>query len=149
MTIYRERLWPAAWLYFAVGLIIPAALLALLPINLTVGIVAAILLYVGIIAALVFGSPVVEVTDEEFRAGRAHVPLSVVGAVEAFTGDEASAERGVRLDARAWLMIRGSIGPVVKVHLVDERDPTPYWIVSTRRPERIVEAIAATKRHGD
>ena len=142
-------MWPAVWLYFAVALIIPATLLALLPINATVGIVAAILLYAGIIAALVFGSPVVEVTDEEFRAGRAHLPLSVVGTVDAFTGAEASAERGVRLDARAWLMIRGSIGPVVKVQVVDERDPTPYWIVSTRRPEQIVEAIAASRNRGE
>jgi hypothetical protein len=149
MTIYRERLWPAVWLYFAVALIIPATLLALLPINLTVGIIAAILLYVGIVAALVFGSPVVEVTDGEFRAGRAHLPLSVVGAVDAFTGAEASAERGVRLDARAWLMLRGSIGPVVKVQVVDDRDPTPYWIVSTRAPERIAAAIASTRRGGD
>ena len=142
MTHYRERLWPAPWLFVGTALVIPAALLVFLPINQTVGIVVAIVLYAGCVGGLLLASPVVEVTDTEFRAGRAHLPLDAIGTTESFRSAEASAERGTRLDARAWLMIRGWIDPVLKLEIVDERDPVPYWIVSSRRPEKVAAAIA-------
>lgn len=142
MTIYRERLWPGPWLFISTALVIPATLLVFLPINRTVGAVAAIALYAGCVTLLLLASPVVEVTDSEFRAGRARLPLAAVGAVDRFEGSEATLERGQRLDARAWLMIRGWIDPLVRIEIQDDNDPVPYWIVSTRRPKKLAEAIA-------
>ncbi len=141
MTIYRERLWPSVWLFLATALIIPASLLVFLPINPTVGIIAAILLYLGVVAFLLAQSPVIAVTDTELLAGRARLPLSVVSAAEAFRDDEAQLERGQRLDARAWLLLRGWVGPVLRIQLDDPADPTPYWLVSTRRPEELAAAL--------
>ena len=145
MTLYREKLWPAPWLFFATALVIPASLLVFLPIDFRVGIVTAIVLYAGCVAALLLGSPVVEVTETEFRAGRARLPLEVVGAVTGYRGDEASLERGRHLDARAWLLIRGWISPVVKVEVADETDPAPYWLVSTRQPDAVIDALVRAK----
>ena len=54
---------------------------------------------------------------------------------------EATLERGQRLDARAWLVIRGWVSPVVKIPVTDPVDPAPYWLVSTRRPALLVDAI--------
>ena len=145
MTLYREKLWPAAWLFFATALVIPASLLVFLPIDFRVGIVTAIVLYAGCVAALLIGSPVVEVTESGFRAGRARLPLKVVGAVTGYRADEASLERGRHLDARAWLLIRGWISPVVKVEVADETDPAPYWLVSTRQPDAVIDALVRAK----
>jgi hypothetical protein len=145
-TTYRERLWPAPWLFISTALVIPASLLVFLPISVTAGVVVAIVLYAACVAALIAGGPVVEVADGEFRAGRARLPLSIVGSVEGFSGDEARAERGQRLDARTWLLIRGWISPVVKIQILDERDSAPYWVVSTRRPDAVVAAISAAKQ---
>jgi len=145
VTLYREKLWPAPWLFFATALVIPASLLVFLPIDFRVGIVTAIVLYAGCVAALLLGSPVVEVTETEFRAGRARLPLEVVGAVTGYRGDEASLERGRHLDARAWLLIRGWISPVVKVQVADETDPAPYWLVSTRQPDAVIDALVRAK----
>jgi len=50
-------------------------------------------------------------------------------------------ERGRRLDARAWLCIRGWIQPVVKVNVHDPSDPVPYWLISTRNPNELVAAL--------
>jgi hypothetical protein len=69
-----------------------------------------------------------------------------VGTVEGLSGDEARAERGVRLDARTWLLIRGWISPLVKIQNLDERDSAPYWVVSTRHPDAVVAAIIAAKQ---
>ena len=145
-TTYRERLWPAPWLFISTALVIPASLLVFLPINTTAGIVVAIVLYAACVGGLILGGPVIEVADGEFRAGRARLPLSIVGTVEGFSGDAARAERGQRLDARTWLLIRGWISPVVKIQILDERDTAPYWVVSTRHPDAVVAAITAAKQ---
>lgn len=146
MTHYRERLWPAPWLFISTALVIPASLLVFLPINTTAGIIVAIVLYLGCVGLLLLGSPVVEVTDTEFVAGKAHLPLALVSDVAGFSGDEARLERGQRLDARAYLLIRGWVDPVLKVGVDDAADPTPYWLVSTRNPSALADALEATRQ---
>lgn len=143
MTRFHERLWPAPWLFLATALVIPASLLVFLPINTTVGIVVAAVLYAGCVGALLLGSPVIQVTESTLVAGKARLPLDVVAGAVASRGSQARAERGTGLDARAFLVIRGWIDPVVRVTLDDPHDPTPYWLVSTRRPEDLVAALAA------
>ncbi|MDQ2697320.1 MAG: DUF3093 domain-containing protein [Actinomycetota bacterium] len=143
MHPYRERLWPAPWLFIATALVIPASLLVFLPINTTVGLVVAIVLYAGCVGLLLLGSPTIAVTDTTLVAGRARLPLDVVAGAVASRGAQARAERGTGLDARAYLVIRGWIDPVVRLTLDDPNDPTPYWLVSTRRPEELVQAISS------
>ncbi len=141
MTIYRERLWASAWLYVAMALVIPASLLVFLPINVIAGVVVAAVLYAGCVGTLILASPTILVTDDTFIAGKATLPLDLAGAVTAFREPDATLERGRNLDARAWLMIRGWVGPVVKVDITDPDDPTPYWLVSSRQPEKLAAAL--------
>jgi drug/metabolite transporter (DMT)-like permease len=145
MSIYREKLWPAWWLFVATALVIPASLLVFVPINFTTGVIVAIVLYTGCCVALLLGAPLIEVTNQYLRAGRATLPIEAVGVATAFRGDEARLQRGQQLDARAWLMIRGWVAPVATVTVVDEEDPTPYWLLSTRNPEALAAAIAQAK----
>jgi hypothetical protein len=146
MTRYRERLWPAPWLLIASALVIPASMLVLAPISVPAGIVTAIVLYAGCVALFLLGAPTIEVDDRMLRAGRAQVSLDFVGEPRVHTGEEATLERGQRLDARAWLMIRGSVDPVVVVPITDTADPTPYWLISTRRPRELAAAIQGSRR---
>lgn len=141
MSNYRERLWPAAWVFVATALVIPASLLVFLPISTTAGVVCAIVLYGAIVAILLVTTPTVEVDDALFTAGRARLPRSAIASASSFTGAEAIAQRGTALDARAWLLLRGWIPGVVKVQLDDPSDPTPYWLVSTRRPAELAAAL--------
>ncbi|PPF67753.1 DUF3093 domain-containing protein [Clavibacter michiganensis] len=143
---YRERLWPAPWLFVATALVIPASLLVFLPISVLAGVVVAIVLYAGVVATLVLTSPVIEVVDGRLHAGRASIDVAQLGEPEGFRGAEAVAERGVRLHARAYLVIRGWVDPVVRVPLMDPTDPAPYWLVSTRFPERLIAAIRGPRR---
>ena len=143
MTIYRERLTPGPWAFVASALIIPATLLVFVPINAEVGVIVAAALYLAWIAGLLVTSPVIEVTETHFVAGKARLPLANLGASEGFSGEDARRERGPALDARAWLVIRGWVDPVVKVTVLDDRDPAPYWLVSTRRPSALVDALTA------
>lgn len=149
MTHYRERLWPAPWLFLATALVIPASLLVFLPISEIAGIVVAAVLYLGCVGLLFVAAPRIEVTATEFIAGKARVPLSLIGAVTTARGEDARQERGPRLDARAWLLIRGWVDPVVRIEITDPQDPTPYWLVSSRRPDALaaaLERVGATDR---
>src|SRR5690554_1209517 len=148
MTYYRERLWPSVWIYLAIALVIPASILVFMPINQLVGILTGIALYLGMVGLLLATSPLIVVTDHQLVAGRASVPLSLVGETSAFDGAEATMERGQRLDARAWLLIRGWVTPVVKVVIADASDPAPYWLISSRDPERLIAAISTAKAAG-
>ena len=139
--LYHERLWPSPWVFVAAALVIPASLLVFLPINLLAGVIVASLLYAAIVIVLVATSPIIEVSPGELVAGRARVPVHLIGQVTSFRGEEATLQRGRLLDARAWLLIRGWVSPVVKIDLADESDPTPYWIVSTRTPDALAAAI--------
>ena len=145
MTIYRERLRASPWVFIATGLVIPASLLVFLPISPIAGVIVALVLYGGVVVVLLVTAPVIEVTQDELVAGRARVPISLIGVVSCHFGDDATLERGQRLDARAWLMIRGWVAPVVKVEINDSHDPTPYWIISSRRPELVLEAIGSAR----
>ena len=146
MTIYRERLWASPLVFLSTALIIPASLVVFLPINPTAGVIVAILLYLAVVGALVLGSPMIEVTDAALVAGRATIPLAFTGELTAYRGAAATLARGRELDARAWLLIRGWVSPVAKIDVLDPDDPTPYWLVSTTRPEELAAALDSATR---
>jgi Protein of unknown function (DUF3093). len=141
MVLFHERLWAAPWLYIATALVIPASILVFAPINMTVGVVVAIVLYAGCVWMLLAGSPVIEVTDRELRAGRARIERRYLGQSTGFDDSEATLQRGQKLDARAWLLIRGWVKPVVRIEIVDPQDPAPYWLLSTRRPDELTRVL--------
>jgi hypothetical protein len=145
MSLYRERLLPGPMIFVIAALLIPASLLVFLPINQTIGVICAVVLYGTCVILLVVSSPWIEVTDVALVAGRARLPLPNVGAATGFAGPEATQQRGPKLDARAWLVIRGWISPVVKVDVLDANDPTPYWLVSTRHPNDLIAALKKAK----
>lgn len=142
---FREKLYPSAWIFVATALVIPASLLVFLPISMLAGAIVAIGLYGAIVVLLVVTTPTISVAEGELRAGRAHLPLELVAGAREARGSDAVHERGIGLHADAWLLIRGWIPDVVKVDLADPDDPTPYWILSSRRPGELTEAIVAAR----
>ena len=139
--MYRERVWPTPFWFIASLLLVPGGILALAPINLALGIAVGIGLYVAEIAFLAAVSPRIEVTASEFRAGRGRIERRFLGEALALDGEAAREAMGPSLDARAWLCVRGWVKPLVMVPLTDPNDPTPYWLVSTRRPEALAAAL--------
>jgi hypothetical protein len=139
---FSEKLWPAWWIWLvAVGLS-GAGILVFAPISITAGIIAAAVIF-GIIATmLVLSTPRISVTPETLQVGRASIERRFVGTVRTYRGEEATAERGTRLNAMAFLCIRGWIDPVVRIEITDPADPTPYWLASSRRPEELAAALA-------
>lgn len=145
MQPYRETLWPSPWVIIALALVVPATMLVLAPVSLPAGVIGAVVLYGGCLA-LAFGSaPRIEVSGATLSVGKASIPLAQVGDVVVYTGADATAQLRTKLDARAWLMIRGWVHSLVKVEVTDPADPTPYWLLSSRRPQLLADAIAAAR----
>ncbi|MET0999205.1 MAG: DUF3093 domain-containing protein [Marmoricola sp.] len=109
----------------------------------------AALLLVMIGLFLWFGSAQVTVRDDVLHAGRAHIPLALIGPAETLDAEETRRVHGVDADARAFLLMRPYLKRAVRIPVRDPADPTPYWLVSTRRPDELAAALAAaTPGHG-
>lgn len=141
---YRERVHPGTSFFVALLLLVPAVVVVMIPVNAVLGWIIAPLLYALFAVTAWRSGPVVEIAHKTMRAGKASAPVAIVGGLTSFRGDDARAERGVRLDARAYLCVRGAL-PVVRVEIRDPADPTPYWLISTRHPEELTGAIAAER----
>ena len=140
-VIYRERLSPSLWFLVAAAVCGPMAALVLAPFDTTVALIVGGVVGVGVVWLLIAGSPTVAVRDGELVAGRAHIDAHLLGEPEVLSGDDARVARGRGLDPRAWHIVRGGIDGVLRIPVLDEDDPTPVWIVSTRTPDRLAAAI--------
>jgi len=145
MTGYQEKLYPAPWLMAAIGLFFPASVLIFFPLSIAVGIAVGLILWGGSVAVLWVFAPRVVVDGLGIQAGRARIEHRFVSSIEAFHKEEAREQRGPRLDARAWLVLRPWVDPVVKITISDDQDPTPYWLVSTRAPAQLIAAWESSR----
>jgi hypothetical protein len=74
-------------------------------------------------------------------AGPAHLPASAITRSAEIPPTAKSAALGRQLDPAAYVLHRAWVGPLVLVVLDDPEDPTPYWLVSSRHPERVLTAM--------
>ena len=79
--------------------------------------------------------------EVELWAGEAHLPVTVIARSAEIPRSAKSAALGRQLDPAAFVLHRAWVGPMVLVVLDDPDDPTPYWLVSCRHPERVLSAL--------
>lgn len=145
-VLYEEKLWPAPWIWVVVAGAAVASVFTFIPISVQAGVIAAVVVAAILTTLLILSTPSIRVTDTELQVGKAQIERKYLGDVEAFTGADATAQRGTKLHGKAYLCIRGWISPVVKIVIEDAEDPTPYWLTSTRRPEQLTAALTAPSR---
>ncbi|BCW44568.1 DUF3093 domain-containing protein [Arthrobacter sp. StoSoilB5] len=141
-VLFTEKLWPTIWIWIVVVGLSGAGILMFAPISAAAGIIAALVLLAIMTILLVVSTPTIIVTRDSLRVGRATIERKFVGTAEAFKKEEATAERGPRLNGLAYMCFRGWIDPVVKIAITDPADRTPYWLVSSRRPDELVAALS-------
>ncbi len=144
-TPYSETLSvPLRW-WAIVTMFHASALLALLVAGLGVWSFAVMAAVVAITVAVLvaYGAARIEVGERELAAGRARVPLHLLAHPRPLDADATSARIGPLADARAYLLLRPYVARSVVVEVTDPGDPTPYWLISTRHPQRLAEALTA------
>jgi hypothetical protein len=146
---YAERLTvPLRW--WVQGTMLVATLWLAVVVAMPVVAAAIVALVAGSLLAAVFlsyGSARILVTDGEFQAGRARIPTSYVGAVTPLDAEATRLTAGRDADARAYLLLRPYLKRSVRVDITDPADPTPYWLVCTRHPAQLAQALAPANGH--
>jgi hypothetical protein len=142
-TAYRER-WVVPW-WGWVGLVAIAGLMAA-EIHLGQPGVYSWAPYVtlfplSLVILVVVSRIKLSVDDAELRVDDAHIERRFLLAAEALAGEEKRRALGPELDPVAFVVHRPWVRGTVRIYLDDADDPTPYWILSSRRPEALLAAL--------
>lgn len=145
---YRERLWVPLWWWpvgFALAGLLAAeihmgapGLRAWLPYVLLFPVPVWVLFWMSRHRVAVAPDPS---GTPELRVDRAHLPATFVARTTVVGRGAKSAALGRQLDPAAYVQHRPWIGTMVLLVLDDPDDPTPYWLVSTRRPGEVLAAL--------
>jgi hypothetical protein len=140
--LFRERLSvPVLWWLLA-GMF---ALSVLLAVGAYLGPVwgAGTTLATLLVAGAIFASAsiVISVDTDQISVGRASIEHRYIAGCRALDAAETRRRAGVEADARAHLVLRPYVKTAVEITLDDPDDPVPYWLVSTRQPQRLAAAM--------
>jgi hypothetical protein len=138
---YRERVLPNVGTFLAVSLLLPSFTLMLEPFSLTLGVVVGSALVLLFWAILVVFAPVIRVQDGILTAGKATIPTKLLGPGKVIGKEELFIERGPKLSPLAYKLFQGSVKTALRIPVKDPQDKTPYWLLSTRRPEELKKAL--------
>lgn len=136
--VMRPPLWLLAFIYFMfLSLVIAiwaalgnfSALLSFIILTITLGVIA------------VMAKGEVRVKDDELVIGKAHIKLKYLKDVQILDEDQMRLLRTRDADPAAFLAIKFWISTGVKITLDDERDPTPYWLVSCRKSKELKSTL--------
>jgi hypothetical protein len=141
--VYRERVRPNFGTFIAVATLLPAVTLVSEPFDYRIGIAVGLILVISIWAALFFLAPVIKVGSSHLTVARAKIPRNLLGNIEEIAKDQIFSERGPKLDPAAHKVFQGTVKTAIKISLNDPNDPTPYWIISTRKPAQLAEVLRA------
>jgi uncharacterized membrane protein len=153
-VLFREKLVPGPGALLITALVGLALFLCLLPLglwlSLTVGIVGA----VGVAVTLFVTAPRIEVTtDPPGDQGDADDPGPTLRAGAAAIGVRHLAEPveleeagmraviGPKADARSYVLHRSWVRRGIAVVVSDDRDPAPMWVITSRRPHDLADAV--------
>lgn len=142
---FSERLWPSATFFIVLLLIIPAMTVLFMPQSLELGIIIGIVSYVMLVLVFMLMSRRIELRGTTLIAGHASIDTRHLGDATALDPHELRILIGHRADARAFLMVSGWVKGGIRVDITDPDDPTPYWVITTRKPQELIDAIAASR----
>ncbi len=83
----------------------------------------------------------IEITQTDLRVGRAHIQREYLGRATALDVERMRLIRGRDANPAAYLALRFWQPRGVKIEVEDDRDPTPYWLVSSKKAKGLVEAL--------
>ena len=83
----------------------------------------------------------IEVDETEFRVGSAHIEHRFIGQVHNLNNEDIRRVRTRDADPRAYLAIRFWVNTGVQLYVSDQRDATPYWLISSKKCAELIKAL--------
>lgn len=144
--VYQERLWPSLGQWtFAYIMTISLGIAYGQAYGYDLGVIVAIVATVIVTGALVVNTPLIQIDELNFRVGRARLPLQFVGKIQKLDEQQSRRARSTDANSNAHFQLRGGIKNTIIVEVTDAQDPHPYWQVSTRKPDQLIDALNKAK----
>lgn len=140
---FAERLWPGPLGWGLVGGFAAFAGIALLPVDAAAAAIGVAVALLAGVALVILGTTTVAIRGDELHVGRAHIPVQMLEAGRTLDRAGVRAAVGPGSDARAFVCLRAWLPGAVELPVIDPDDPTPTWLVSSRRPDALLSAVAA------
>jgi hypothetical protein len=136
--VIRAPLWLVAFVYFLfLSLVLSVwAALGNTPALITFGVLTFWLIYLYFKTALK-----IEIDQTHLRVGGASIEHDYIGEVTVLTSSEVKLIRTRDADPMAYLAIRFWSSKAVKLQVLDERDSTPYWLITTNHGNEFLKAL--------
>lgn len=127
--------------FAAVFALLPSIAIISEPFDIRIGLAVGVVVVITIWTLLILRAPTIELSQLELRVGRVGIFRNLIGEAEVISKDRIFLERGPNLDPGAHKVFQGSVKTAIKIAILDPEDPTPYWLISTRKPDKLVELL--------
>ena len=148
VVLYRERQWVPWywWLMAAFVVVISTATVSLNRGILWVIIPAILLSAIAVWVLLTWSNTVVRVEQDSdgtrwLTVKEAQLPHDVVARSTAVPATARRNALGPQLDPAAFIVTHGWVPEHVMLVLDDPEDPTPYWLIGSKDPEKLLAAF--------
>jgi len=141
-NIYKERSpWPI-WLWlFLLFLAATLALAIWAALGTRWGWISMLVQFLGLLFLSQRSVLTIEVTHKQLRVGDATIDRKFLGAIVALSADEMRQWRGPLSDPAGYMALRFWLSRGVKIQINDPKDPTPYWLISSKKAQPLAAAL--------
>jgi len=146
--VFQERLWPSLGMWvFAFIMTTSLGIAYGQAYGSQLGLFVAIFTTLAIAIGLVVNTPLIQIDELNFRAGRARLPLAYVGKIQKLDDQQSRRARSTDANSNAHFQLRGGIKNTVIIEVTDPQDPHPYWQISTRNPDLLIAVLSSAKNN--
>ena len=139
---YSERVFPGLS-FFLATLFAPAALyLIVLAFDDFWALITFVVSELAIIFLGLFAAPTLSLSSKTLSIGKVQIPTQFVKAVTVVEASAQQSEKGPKLNPSAYVRFQVGVKGLIKVELNDPNDPTPYWLISSRKPDLVAKRFA-------
>ena len=136
--VIRPPLWLLAFIYFMFLSLVIAVWAALGNFSALITFIA---LTIALLAIAVTGKSEIKVIEDELVIGKAHIGVKYLGDVEILDKNAMRLLRTRDADPAAFLAIKFWVSTGVKITLKDQRDSTPYWLISCKKGKELKSTL--------
>ncbi|MHB1613304.1 MAG: DUF3093 domain-containing protein [Actinomycetes bacterium] len=145
-STYRERVWAPLWMWvFTLGMAISMLLAFGAATSPTIGVATGVATGALMGYGLLSMSTTVTICHGELCTGRAHIPVGLLSRPVVLDPQQTAVIRGPGIRVDAFHAMHGWVSTAIRCDVLDLADPTPYWVVSTRRPAQLAAALRAAQ----
>ena len=139
---FAERInWPV-WLWLFLAMMSASIYLTFwAPFGNLFAAVVSILISITLIYSAKKSALEIVVINDWLYVGNAKIDCKYIKKVTALKREEFLNLRGQNADPAAFNATRFWVSTGVKVELNDENDPTPYWLIATRKPKKLAAVL--------